>query len=234
MAITVAVFALSHGAVAKAQELSPCFAITDADPQSLEGALTLGRIRKGPSAALSFALPTTCENTSASCGGVLQAHAKPGAIVAVGQSVEGFVCVHGPGVGEDGWIAASRLDSISPSKIKTPLSAWAGTWRGVGEAATITIEASGDQLRIWLETHYPNNVDPDSKVDCATESSVPDGALAIVRDESYPGCTMRLLLVGNSLAVTASDECSDGNLRYGSFYIRDNKIKPVRVGTHNQ
>jgi hypothetical protein len=218
-----------YSVVAKAQAVSFCTAITDADPESSDGALTLGRILPGPPASLSLALPTTCPGNLSACQGLSAPQIKTGEMVAVGQSQQGFVCVHGSGLGEDGWIKASRVVLMDPANIRTPLSAWVGTWSGISQASAVTMKASHGQLNVWLETKYPNRTSEDQKIACAAESAVPKGSLLIIKDQLYHECNFRLILVGVSLVVTASDGCTGGsNLKYGSFYILDKKAKPVK------
>jgi hypothetical protein len=202
--------------------------ITGADPDSPEGALIAGRILPGPPALLSLALPTTCSGNLSACEGLSDTKVKTGEMVAVGQSQQGFVCVHGSGLGEDGWIEASRVVLMDPANISMPLSAWVGTWSGVSQAATVTIKASDRHLNVWLETNYPDRTSEDRKIDCAAGSVVPEGGVAIMKYQLFQDCVFRLVLVGASLVVTASVGCAGNNLEYGSFYRLDKKAKPVK------
>jgi hypothetical protein len=150
-------------------------------------------------------------------------------LAAVGQSEAGFVCAH---LGEkDGWIPAAQVQITEPERIPAPISAWRGTWHGISQPAAITIVTKNGELRAWFQTNYPDADSPDHQTDCMDGIALPKGSAVTFTDLSFHDeCTIRLMLVGDLMVATATDACTSFNMRYGAFYVRDSKTRPVTGG----
>ncbi|HEY4174279.1 MAG TPA: hypothetical protein VGM42_14715 [Rhodopila sp.] len=191
--------------------------------------MKVGRITGDSPAKLSFILPPYCDGNY--CGDLKPAYVLPGQIVAIGQSERGFVCAHYSNgdarLEENGWLAAGRVKIINPETTATPLSAWRGTWRGTAEGAAITILPEGSELHARFETTY--EYADRQIVDCMDGTAIAKrGVITFGGLSNHASCGIRLTLIGRLMAVTATNDCTaSGNLRYGSFYIRQRETKPV-------
>jgi hypothetical protein len=220
IAISIAGSAVPFKNQAVAADISEmCFGLTfeSPDPDGIQ--LRIARVVGDARAELSFVLPPSCERDPESCRGLRRSSAQPGDTVIVGRQAFGFVCSHRfDGASHaDGWLPLSRLKIEEPTQVAAPLSAWAGTWRGEDNDATITIDpAEGGGLRVvgdamWQGAHGPPHVGEFGT------TARPAGSLLALIDSD---CHVSLFLLPGSLAVIDNAQCGGLNVRFSGFYVR--------------
>lgn len=172
-------------------------------------------VGSGPAFLLQVFEPN-CRSTPTECRSPL-APLKPGDRVAVTKEEGGCACVtptkhtrNNPA----GWLPVNRIRLANPVYPKTPLDAWAGTWRN--GSTTIKLHRRNGELTIYGDAVWQGGISLVPHFGEIKDGGAPSGNTLTVGESG--GCEVRLLLFADTLIVVDNLGCCEANVSFSCKY----------------
>ena len=201
--------------VASARAADFCPGIYASDPEGLKAARITGR----RPVFFMTAMPADCDAEVGNCRNPWHLSARPGEIVAISRSENGYVCAEASNANRRmrrfGWLPANRVKPMAPSTGRRA-TWWVGRWQTKG--AWISIAKAGDELAakggaVWRPSN-PHFGDFSGRA-----APTADGVTFAEGDDDNT-CKVKLIPYGNQIVVEDNLRCGGMNVSFSGFYER--------------